>query len=413
MFFTLFKLALNTLRGNKSRTLLTTLGVIVGTATVIIVISLGEGVKALILGQLGSLTPDTIAVQTQIPSRSKLPQQRNAITTGTTITTMKIKDVEDVQKLPTISLAFARALSQEKLVYKNVTKTSYVIASQWTYPQVQKANVIQGRFFTNDEDNALARVVVLGYDMKKILFGDDNALGKSIKIKGISFQVIGVFDKLGSQGFFNVDEIVYIPLQTGQKLLLGINYIPLFVVQVKDISYLPSTITQIQQILRRNHNIKDPSKDDFQITTGEDALSIVNTVTTGISILLLSIAAISLIVGGIGIMNIMYVTVTERIREIGLRKAIGARPASILLQFLLEAVLVTLLGGFLGIAIGIGISWGVAQIAHAFSFNWPFVIPLNAVLVAFSVSTAFGIIFGYAPARRASKLNPIEALRYE
>lgn len=417
MFFTLLGLSLRTLRANKFRTFLTVLGIIIGTSTVIIVLSVGEGVKGFILSQLSSVTPESLYVEVQVPAKvsrtEKTNQTGTAIATGVQITTLKVKDVDDVRELPNIASAYGYAMDQNKVTYQNKEKKPFIYAVEASYPVVEGSKLGSGRFFSVEEDKGLSRVVVLGSGMKEILFGGEDPLGKNIKIKQVNFKVVGVMEPLGSQFFMNMDEIVYVPLQTGQKLLMGLDYIPAFVAKMKDKSMIQQTIWEMERVLRKNHNIKDPEKDDFAIRTQDEAMDIVNVVTGGISLLLLSIAAISLLVGGIGIMNVMYVTVTERVKEIGLRKAIGARPSLILAQFLIEAVLVTILGGAIGILLGVGISWGISQLARLLQFDWVFSVPPEAILVAFGVSAAFGIIFGYAPAKKAAGLHPIEALRYE
>ncbi len=413
MFFTLFRLSLRALLLNKARTFLTMLGIIVGTSTVIMVISIGEGAKGFILSQLSSFTPDLISVESRVPSKAKTNQTAGAVASGVQITTMKVEDVKDVAQLPNVLAASGYRLGQEKVVFENNQKKTYILGLQPAYFSIFRYEAISGRLFTEEEENNGAQVVVLGQELKKILFGDNEALGKNIKIKQVNFRVIGVMEKIGSQGFFNFDEVVFIPLQTGQQRIFGVNYIPEFVVQVVNTDLSASTIRGIERVLRDNHGIKDPAKDDFAITTSQEALNIVGAVTGGISLLLLSISVISLIVGGIGIMNVMYVTVTERIREIGLRKAIGASPRLILMQFLIEAVLITLLGGGIGIALGTGLSTLLSFAANFAGFQVNFAVPLNAIILSFGVSAAFGIIFGYAPARQASRLNPIESLRHE
>lgn len=417
MFTTLLRLSYVALSANKVRTLLTTVGIIIGVATVILVISLGEGARGFILGQLGNIAPETLQVEVQVPSRGskmeRATQSGNALATGVQITTMKVKDVDDIRQLSNVENAYAYAFGQEKAVSFRDSKTTNIYAVEPSYLTVEKKTVGEGRFFTESENDNDAKVAVLGPEIKRILFGDQNAVGQTIKIKQQNFTVVGVMEELGSQGFVSFDEFIYIPLQTGMRQLLGVDYIRNFVVQVKDKSRITATIYEMEGILRRNHGIRDPAKDDFAVSTPDEALSIVGTVTGGISLLLLSIAAISLIVGGIGIMNVMYVTVTERTKEIGLKKAIGAPPSTILAQFLMEAVIITVFGGLIGIAIGVFLSYMITVIAQALDVAFVFSVPPSAILIAFGVSTAFGLVFGYAPARRAAGMNPIEALRYE
>jgi putative ABC transport system permease protein len=236
-------------------------------------------------------------------------------------------------------------------------------------------------------------------------------LGKLLRIGDLNFQVIGVYDAQGSME--GGDDIFYIPLKTAQKKILGIDYLLVGVIQVKDENLSEATAESIRQMVRENHNITNPDKDDFTVTTQEEALSTFDTIFSGITILLVSIATISLIVGGVGIMNIMYVIVTERTSEIGLKKALGAKDADILSEFLVESILVTVLGGITGIILGAILSWIVAIIAIYSGLSWTFSVPLYAIIIAVGVSGAIGISFGVLPARSAAKMDPIEALRYE
>ena len=271
-----------------------------------------------------------------------------------------------------------------------------------------------GRFWTEIEDSGGSQVVILGSNLANDLFLQDNPLGKLIRVGNLNFQVIGVYNPQGSfGGGGNVDDILYMPIDAAQKKMLGVDYLIIGVVQLKDERLADATAEQIRQVMRQSHNITNPDRDDFTVTTEAQALDIFNTIFNGITILLISIAAISLIVGGVGIMNIMYVVVTERTAEIGLKKALGAKNADILSEFLVESVLVTVLGGVIGIILGAVLSWVVSIIAVASGLSWIFNVPLYAIIIAVSVSGAIGIGFGVFPARSAAKLDPIEALRYE
>jgi putative ABC transport system permease protein len=255
-------------------------------------------------------------------------------------------------------------------------------------------------------------VVILGSKIAEDLFENNDPLGKLVRVGNLNFQVIGVYNPQGDlEG--QADGALYIPLGTGQKKLLGIDHLAFAIVQLADIDLAKATVQDIQYTLRQSHNITDPSKDDFTVQTQEDALKSFNTIFSGITILLISIAAISLIVGGVGIMNIMYVVVTERTAEIGLKKAVGATNANILNEFLTESVLVTLLGGILGIVFGSLLGWIIALIAQSANLAWTFSVPLYAIALACGVSATIGIGFGVFPAMNAAKLNPIEALRKE
>jgi putative ABC transport system permease protein len=254
-------------------------------------------------------------------------------------------------------------------------------------------------------------VAILGATVAKDLFGQDDPIGKLFRLGTLNFQVIGVY---ASQGALSEsDNIVFIPLATAQKKLLGIDYISVGIVQLQDVNKADSTVEQIKTLMRGNHNITDPVKDDFDVQTQAQALETFDTIFNGITYLLIAIAAISLIVGGVGIMNIMYVVVTERTSEIGLKKALGARESDILKEFLTEAVLVTVLGGIVGIAFGAFLGWVVSVIATSAHLAWTFSVPMYAIFLGFGVSAVIGIFFGVFPARSAAKMDPIEALRYE
>ena len=259
----------------------------------------------------------------------------------------------------------------------------------------------------------MSRVVVLGSEVKKKLFKDEDPIDKRIKISQISFKVIGVMEERGVAAFQNQDEQVFIPVKTAQKLLLGIDHLAFIRAKVDKEENIDSAITQIKNVLRFRHNIKDPVKDDFSIRSTDQALNILGTITQALNMFLASVAAISLIVGGIGIMNIMFVSVNERTREIGLRKAIGAKRKNILFQFLAESATMTLMGGLIGIIMGIIISLFITIGVNYFGYDWRFIITPFSIAVSALMAIAVGIIFGLWPANRASKLNPIKALRYE
>ncbi|MBD3331198.1 FtsX-like permease family protein [Candidatus Peregrinibacteria bacterium] len=410
------KMSMNALKENPVRSILTTLGIIIGTAIVIIVLSVGAGIKTLILDQITSLTPELLYVEIRVPSSGtrfeKESHTAQSLGAGVQITTMKIKDVEDVLKLQNIESGYGMAIGQSKFTHGSNEETAMIFAVGSEYKDVEGLKFSNGGFFTDREDKALEQVIVIGSTVKERLFGQNsNPIGQKVKVNKQSFEVIGVVEEMGTRYFLNMDEIVYIPIQTAQKKVLGINYIQAMALKMKDKNYMEVTVEQIEKLLRKNHNIKDPEKDDFVVRTLDDSMEIIDTVTNGISILLFLLAAISLVVGGVGIMNVMYVSVTERTHEIGLKKAVGAAPAAIKFQFIFEAVLISLLGGILGVLLGAGISWLVSFIANLVNFEWPFVISSFMIIFALSISVILGITFGYAPAQKAASLNPIDALK--
>ena len=278
------------------------------------------------------------------------------------------------------------------------------------------AKVSHGRFFNENENNSSAKVAVLGSGLAEEFFGENDPLNKKVKVKGQSFKVIGVLEPQGmlsSVGGIDMNDFVYLPLQTTLREILGIDYLSEIVLMVSGEEYLPQAREEIARMLRRNHNITDPDKDDFMITTMDEILNQVNEISVILNLLLGFLAAISLLVGGIGIMNIMLVSVSERTREIGLRKSLGATRKDIMGQFLIESLIITSLGGFVGAFLGISNSLIAGIAARTQGLAWPLTISWLAILVAFFVSMAIGLIFGIYPARQAARLNPIDALRRE
>ncbi len=424
----LLKSSLGALKINRGRTILTTLGIIIGITAVIAVFSAGESIKRFMEKQLEMFGSDIVWAETRVPSQKRSAtgetegQQESmawgtetaaSMAQGTTITTMKQKDVEDIKKLSNIKDAYGGIIGQEKITYKNQTKTSFIWAVSASFINIDEGKVESGRFFTNEEEQSQAQVAVLGQGVKENLFGEENPLGKNIKIKKRNFKVIGLLEEKGAITGIDMDDVVYLPLKTAQKQVLGIDHIMFLAGQLKNPDIGEATVEEVRQILRRNHNISDPAKDDFEAITMKKAMEMVNTIMNAISLFLIAIAATSLIVGGVGIMNIMYVAVSERTKEIGIRKALGASQKNILNQFLLEAVIITSLGGLIGITLGTLISYGISFGASRAGFDWPFVISLKGILTGFIFSAFVGIIFGYWPARKAARLDPIRAIRKE
>lgn len=402
------------LKTNKVRSILTMIGIIIGITAVIVVMSAGEGIKGFVLNQLEMFGSNYIQIEVKTPATSQQSTENAmSMAMGSVVSSMKLKDVDDVKKLSNVKDAYGATFGQDFVSYGNEKKRAMLYGVSASFIDIDTSEVEFGRFFNEDEDNSLNQAAVLGKDLKETLFGDEDAVDKYVKIGKRKYRVVGVLEEVGGQLGFNMDEMALLPLQTLQKRILGIDYITWFIADIYDQGEAELTKLQIEDILRENHDISDPYRDDFAVTTMEEARDMIDTIFGGITLLLIAIAAISLVVGGIGIMNIMYVSVTERTYEIGLRKAIGATRSNILWQFLWEAVFITFIGGVFGIVLGIGISYLVAIIAATQGFEWRFVIKLSALFLAAGFCIGVGLLFGLYPARKAAKMNPIVALRNE
>ena len=398
------------------RSVLTMLGIVIGIGSVIILMSIGQSAQDLILGQVQSIGSNLIIVTPGAPSGKGFSAPASA--QGIVITSLEQRDVDALQREPSIDLAVPEVRGQAEVVYGNTNKTEGYTGSTADFFIVSNlAKVSKGQTFTKSDVDSGNHVAVIGPDLANTLFGPSiSPIDKTIRVKGVTFRVIGVLSK-GGTGAFGVDigNLVVVPITVAQKQLLGITYLNVVVIQANaayDINFVKSRITFA---LRQNHGITDPAKDDFNIQTQADILSILGSITSVLTLFLAAIASISLIVGGIGIMNIMLVSVTERTREIGLRKAVGATDGDILQQFLIESVLLTFAGGVIGILFGAVVVGALYFGINALNptLGWVFAFPISAVVLGLAVSGISGIVFGIYPARQAGRKNPIDALRYE
>ncbi len=409
--------AIRGLTASKSRTALTMLGIVIGIAVVVLVVSAGEGFKSYINSQVEQIGTNTITIQTQIPPDTKRRANggggADQANQGVAITTLKKKDVTDIARIKNVTGVYGLSTGQVTVSYDNVIKSAYVMGADAERFDIDKGVIATGRGYTKDEDRSLAQVAVLGSSLADNLFGLQDPLGKTIRVGDYAFSVVGVYAPKGGLGGVSEDDQIFVPASTLQKKILGIDYYFYLIASLTDNTIADTTSADIADVLRSNHNIKDPTKDDFKVQTQEQNVSTFATILSAAQILLLAIAAISLLVGGVGVMNIMYVVVTERTAEIGLKKDLGATNRKILLEFLIEAVLLTVVGGIIGILFGALLAYGVALGAQAFGFAWAYIVPVRGVVVAMVVSCAIGIGFGVFPAKNAAKMNPIEALRYE
>ena len=399
------KIAFRALKAHQGRAILTLLGIVIGIGLVVIVMSAGNAIRGFVIGQVESFGSDIINVEIRVPGTQN--------TVGISVTTLKIGDADAIRQIPNIAQTYAGFLSQAAVSSNGITKKSMIFGASATFPEVDAITLTSGRFYTEQEDAGLARVVVLGSDVAESFFGDADPVGESVRINSASYRVIGVIEKRGAAGFFDRDNIVMMPIRTVQKVIAGVDHVSLIISKMIEPTLDLETKAEIETLMRERHRISDPEKDDFIVHTIDEAKELVGTVLSGIQILLIALASISLVVGGVGIMNIMYVSVSERTYEIGLRKAVGANNKDILMQFLSEALVVTVIGGVLGVLFGMMASYAVALIARAQGFDWSFVISWQSIALSVGFSLAVGLLFGLYPARKASKLSPIVALRYE
>ncbi|MEI8361203.1 MAG: ABC transporter permease [bacterium] len=418
MFFTTLKLAIQTsvsaLKANKGRSLLTMLGIIIGVAAVIIIMSVGAGAQSLILSQVKSLGSNLIGVMPGKSDNSGPP----ASVLGVVITTLKYADalaLDSKQRFPHVLGYVAYTKGFGTISWNAQSYDTSLSGSTVGYLTTEGGEVDYGRFFTVDEERNLSRVIVLGSTVKKEVFGDSNPIGQRIKVNKKTFEVIGVMKARGTVAFQNYDDQVFIPILTMQKIVTGTDHLGLMRIKVDNSVNIKETISDLEIMLRERHGINDQTgkSDDFTVVNAAEALNMLSTITNALRYFLAAVAALSLLVGGIGIMNIMLVAVTERTREIGLRKAIGATTAHIMYQFILESIFVTVTGGLIGIVSGVIVSFLISRIAIYLKYAWEFSVSPISIILAVVVSATIGIIFGLFPAYKASRLDPMTALRHE
>ncbi|TSA46645.1 FtsX-like permease family protein [bacterium] len=391
---------------NKIRSSLTILGIVIGIGSVIALTSIGQGAQASITNRIQSIGSDLVEV---LPGAQRGPGTQVSAGRGSA-QSLTLADADAIAKEIPAAKAVAPEVSRRYQITAPGTNTNtQVVGTVAAYPQVRNIQIDSGSFVTDQNIASNTKVAVLGPTAASDLFGENSSpIGKSIRINKINFSVIGVTKAKGGSGFGSQDDVIFIPISTAQLFLSGNQYVSTISVQAQDQNSMKDMQQQITDLLLTRHNISDPTQADFSTLNQEDIVATATSVTGTLTMLLAAIAGISLLVGGIGIMNMMLTTVTERTREIGLRKSIGAKRLDINLQFLIEAVALTFLGGL----IGIGFGWSASLLA-AKLFSLPTTVSVSSILLAFGVSAGIGIVFGFYPARRASRLNPIEALRYE
>jgi len=409
-------LAFAGLSANRLRSSLTMLGILIGVAAVILLVAFGNGTSVAVQKQVESLGSNVIYVY---PSSSRVGGVAQGFGTAQTLTQDDVTALNDHSQAPDIVTAIPLTTAAGTMTYQNQNWAAQASGSTEDWAQVRNYDLSAGAFFSAGDVRSGARVVVLGQTVIDNLFGGDGnaALNKSIKIQKQSFRVVGVLAAKGSGGLGNQDNVAVVPISTAWNYLTGgrgknINQI---LIQASSSGATAAAQSEATQILLDRHRISDPTQADFQMLSQQDLLASFGQITGLLTVLLGSIAAISLVVGGIGIMNIMLVTVTERTREIGIRKAVGARRRDVLIQFLIESMFLSGVGGILGILLGAGLAVLVAALAASSGSSQvpPPVVSTPSVVLAFGVSVAIGLFFGIYPANRAASLNPIDALRYE
>jgi putative ABC transport system permease protein len=401
LFLTVLRVALKSLLANKMRTLLSMLGIIIGVGAVISMLALGSGAQKKVLDSIQSMGTNLLVVR---PGQAGV----HGVSLGNQ-DNLTLNDAEALfQKIPEVLEVSPVVGGSAQLKYFNKNSRTNMTGSAITYFSIRNFEVEKGRAFSESEVNQHARVAVLGPVTVDNLFGKANPLGQTIKVNGINFKVVGVLKAKGDQGWFSPDDQILIPFTTAMKQVLGLQYLREIDMQVTEGSDVNAIQEKATNVLRKTHRIAEGMEDDFNIRNQAEFIETASSFSQLFTFLLGGIASISLLVGGIGIMNIMLVTVTERTREIGVRKAIGARNRDILLQFLLESSLLSGLGGILGIALGIG----TALLINTFT-SFPTILEMPSIILAFSFAVGIGIFFGFYPANRAAQLDPIVALRYE
>ena len=398
-----FLMAWASLIANKMRSILTMLGIIIGVAAVIALVSIGNGVKQDIQNSISSLGSNLLMV---MPGAPRTPGVRPS---AGSMKSLKVSDYEAISKLDGVKAASPMTNGSYVVIYQNKNWTTSVSGVSYNYLDVNNWSMKSGRFLSEKNVQNRERVAVVGKTVVKNLFGDEDPVGAEIRVKNIPFRIIGVLNSKGSGAMGNDrDDMVIIPYTTAMERVEGVDYLRMIYVVGKDENGIDRLQSDIENLLRVRHGIKDTNLDDFNIQNMNSIMETMEETTGTLTLFLGAVAAISLVVGGIGIMNIMLVSVTERTREIGVRKALGATYSVIVTQFLIEAVVISLMGGIIGIILGIGSSKLIGMASGMST-----VISVPTIVMSFAFSMAIGLIFGIYPARKAAKLNPIDALHYE
>ncbi len=406
-------MAVQALRTHKGRSLLTVLGIVIGIMSIMIVMSVGSSATELILGEIQSFGPENVFINPGKPSEGGLLSSGASSLLLKSLTEKDVEDLKKKENVPDAIVVNPSVNASINMSYLSETKTASVIGSGEESFEIYNLSPAKGRFFTKEEVEDRAAVAVIGKNVAEDLFGNQDPIGEKVKMKNKTVRVIGVFSSLNAS-MFGIDDLVIMPYTTVQQDLLGIRHFHEIAVKARDADAVPGMVADIKTLLRNNHDITDPAKDDFIVTTQEDMIKIVGDILGAVTVFLSFVAAISLLVGGIGVMNIMFVSVTERTKEIGLRKALGATNRNVMLQFLIEAILLTSFGGVIGVVMGAFFTWVATFIgSFATGINFPYFFSVSGALMGLAVACGTGILFGIFPARAAAKKSPMEALHYE
>jgi putative ABC transport system permease protein len=399
----------STLMAAKSRTFLTMLGVIIGVMSVVAVSSVGKSAQNLILEQAEAVGTNVIGILPGSSGENEPPP----IAMGVVTTSLKESDYRAVRALPHVVLGTPMVMALESVALGQIAEMATIYGVGEEFTDMMDMEMAEGRFFGVSDVASYGRVAVLGSEAADDISPRGSPLGKQVRIKGYNYLVIGILKEKGGGMLGNMDDSIFIPVTAVQKYIAGIDHLTAARVKVDDARNLDWVKEEITKTLRRRHHITDPAKDDFSVRAAQQAITTIAGITDSINYFLLFVTAISLIVGGINIMNIMYVAVRERTREIGLRKSLGARPRRILAQFLTESSMISFSGGLVGLVLGLLIAGGAALAASHYGLDWDFAVSFVSVAVSLVVSIGIGLVFGVAPAAAAAKLDAIEALRYE
>ena len=410
-FHHIFKTASRALLVNKSRSVLTILGIVIGITAIILVMSLGEGAQNLIKNEIQVMGSRVIEVR---PGREPKGITDILQMLGDSLKERELNALRNKENLPHAQLVEPLVFGSAKAIFESESYAATIYGIGAGFTGLYNIDVDKGRGISEEDVKSKADVVVIGSKVKEQLFGASDAIGQKIKIKNRNFKIIGTLAKKGQVSIVNFDDVALIPWTTAQQYVFGIKHFIHILVEADTEANVDSTVNDIKITLRNLHGITDPEKDDFSTGTQAQAMQQVGAVMTILTLFIAIVAAISLLVGGIGIMNIMLVSVTERTREIGLRKALGATDRDILIHFLLEAAILTSIGGIIGIFSGLFLGYVISSlISGYFNLAWSFSFPILAIILGLGVSTFVGLVFGIYPAKQAAKKSPIEALRYE